>query len=193
MRPYATVVQKEWDVIVIGAGALGCVAAGLVADRAGRTLVTSAAMVVSGACCLLVGFTFEAGSTALSVNLPQVSPPQPQGAFRMGYLHENLPGVLAAKYQLLNRGGTLSYEPDTAKFADIGGMAAAIAVMTMIAMMTAIIIGIMEAARQVGQNVAWAERAPLAGRDTGKCLRFPNQGQFHPLKYLAEVARHAGP
>jgi hypothetical protein len=35
----------------------------------------------------------------------------------------DLPGVLAAKYQLLNRGGTLSYEPDTAKFADIGGLA----------------------------------------------------------------------
>ena len=31
--------------------------------------------------------------------------------------------VLAAKYQLLNRGGTLTYEPDTAKFADIGGLA----------------------------------------------------------------------
>ncbi len=35
----------------------------------------------------------------------------------------DLPGVQAAKYQLLNRGGTLSYEPDTAKFADIGGLA----------------------------------------------------------------------
>lgn len=30
--------------------------------------------------------------------------------------------VRAAKYKLLNRGGTLSYEPDTAKFADIGGL-----------------------------------------------------------------------
>src|SRR5688572_23516168 len=36
---------------------------------------------------------------------------------------EDMPVVLAAKYQLLNRGGTLSYEPDTAKFADIGGLA----------------------------------------------------------------------
>ena len=35
----------------------------------------------------------------------------------------DIPGVLAAKYQLLNRSGTLSYEPDTAKFADIGGLA----------------------------------------------------------------------
>ncbi|HJX22223.1 MAG TPA: AAA family ATPase, partial [Steroidobacteraceae bacterium] len=34
----------------------------------------------------------------------------------------DLQGVLAGKYQLLNRGGTLSYEPDTAKFADVGGM-----------------------------------------------------------------------
>ncbi len=36
---------------------------------------------------------------------------------------EDIPEVLAAKYQLLNRSGTLSYEPDTAKFADIGGLA----------------------------------------------------------------------
>lgn len=34
----------------------------------------------------------------------------------------DLQGVLAAKYQLLNRGGTLTYEPVTAKFADVGGM-----------------------------------------------------------------------
>lgn len=45
---------------VIGAGAAGCVAAGLLADRVGRTLVTSWAMVVSGACCLVVGLLFEA-------------------------------------------------------------------------------------------------------------------------------------
>jgi D-3-phosphoglycerate dehydrogenase / 2-oxoglutarate reductase len=42
-----------------------------------------------------------AGSTELSVNLPAVVPPQPQGAFRMGYLHESLPGVLAGINQLL--------------------------------------------------------------------------------------------
>lgn len=53
--------------LVIGAGALGCVVAGVVADRAGRTLVTSAAMAVSGACCLLVGFVFDAGPWPLLV------------------------------------------------------------------------------------------------------------------------------
>jgi SpoVK/Ycf46/Vps4 family AAA+-type ATPase len=36
---------------------------------------------------------------------------------------DDLPPVLAAKYRLLNRGGTLTYEPDTAKFAEIGGLA----------------------------------------------------------------------
>ncbi|MFN2443385.1 MAG: nitrate/nitrite transporter [Thermoanaerobaculia bacterium] len=44
--------------IVIGAGAAGCVAAGLLADRIGRTIVTSAAMIVSGACCLVIGFFY---------------------------------------------------------------------------------------------------------------------------------------
>src|SRR5882757_6923363 len=34
----------------------------------------------------------------------------------------DLQAVLAGKYQLLNRGGTLTYEPDTAKFADVAGM-----------------------------------------------------------------------
>ena len=44
--------------LVIGCGAVGCVAAGFVADRIGRTVVTSWAMAISGSCCLLVGFLF---------------------------------------------------------------------------------------------------------------------------------------
>ena len=35
----------------------------------------------------------------------------------------------------------------------------------------------------------WVARAPIDGIDTGRCLRFPRQGQFHPLKYLNGVAR----
>ncbi|MGB8510458.1 MAG: MFS transporter [Pyrinomonadaceae bacterium] len=46
--------------VVIGAGAVGCVLAGLLADRVGRTAITSWAMATSGACCLLVGFLFDA-------------------------------------------------------------------------------------------------------------------------------------
>ncbi|HEV8370013.1 MAG TPA: MFS transporter [Pyrinomonadaceae bacterium] len=42
--------------LVIGFGAVGCVIAGLVADRVGRTIVTSWAMAISGTCCLVVGF-----------------------------------------------------------------------------------------------------------------------------------------
>jgi len=46
-----------------------------------------------------------------------------QAIFANGALTlSDLQSVLAAKYQLLNRGGTLTYEPETAKFADIGGM-----------------------------------------------------------------------
>ena len=51
--------------LVIGCGALGCVIAGLVADRIGRTVVTSVAMAISGACCLLIGFAFGAHPTLL--------------------------------------------------------------------------------------------------------------------------------
>jgi glycine/D-amino acid oxidase-like deaminating enzyme/nitrite reductase/ring-hydroxylating ferredoxin subunit len=32
------------------------------------------------------------------------------------------------------------------------------------------------------------ERAPLDSFDTGPCLHFPRQGQFHPLKYLTGLA-----
>jgi MFS family permease len=43
---------------VIASGALGCVAAGLLADRVGRVRVTVMAMAVSGTCCLLAGPIF---------------------------------------------------------------------------------------------------------------------------------------
>ena len=46
--------------LVIGSGALGCVLAGLIADRIGRTIVTSGAMAISGSCCVLIGFAFGA-------------------------------------------------------------------------------------------------------------------------------------
>lgn len=51
--------------IVIGAGAIGCGVAGLIADRVGRTVVTSWAMAISGSCCLLVGFLFGANPALL--------------------------------------------------------------------------------------------------------------------------------
>jgi glycine/D-amino acid oxidase-like deaminating enzyme/nitrite reductase/ring-hydroxylating ferredoxin subunit len=44
------------------------------------------------------------------------------------------------------------------------------------------------AAHRAGlQNVVKIARAPL-DFDSGPCLRFPSQGQFHPLKYLAGLA-----
>jgi len=46
--------------LVIGCGALGCVVAGAIADRVGRTIVTSGAMAISGACCLFIGLLFGA-------------------------------------------------------------------------------------------------------------------------------------
>ncbi|HET7365251.1 MAG TPA: FAD-dependent oxidoreductase [Burkholderiales bacterium] len=53
----------------------------------------------------------------------------------------------------------------------------------------------LDAAHRAGlKEVQLAERAPYAW-DTGPCLRFPRQGQFHPLKYLAGLAaaiRRAG-
>jgi MFS family permease len=51
--------------IVIGAGAIGCVVAGLIADRVGRTFVTSVAMAISGTCCLVIGFLYGGNPFAL--------------------------------------------------------------------------------------------------------------------------------
>lgn len=47
----------------------------------------------------------------------------------------------------------------------------------------------LEAARRAGfADAALIERAPLGDFDTGPCVRFPDQAQFHPLKYLAGLA-----
>jgi D-3-phosphoglycerate dehydrogenase len=45
------------------------------------------------------------GSTALSVNLPEVQAPDRQGGFRVGYLHVNVPGVLAEVNRVLAQHG----------------------------------------------------------------------------------------
>ena len=53
--------------VVIGSGAIGCVAAGFLADRYGRTTIASAAMAISGACCIVVGMLFGRSEIALLV------------------------------------------------------------------------------------------------------------------------------
>ena len=53
--------------VVIGAGAAGCVAAGRLADRVGRTVIASAAMAISGACCVLIGFLYGGSPAALVI------------------------------------------------------------------------------------------------------------------------------
>lgn len=45
---------------VIAVGSLGCVLAGVLADRVGRTVVAAVSLVVSGGCALIVGFFFAA-------------------------------------------------------------------------------------------------------------------------------------
>lgn len=42
-----------------------------------------------------------------------------------------------------------------------------------------------DACHRIGfDGVAWADRAPIPAADSGRCLRFPDQARFHPLKYL---------
>ena len=55
----------------------------------------------------------------------------------------------------------------------------------------------LQAAHRAGlSQVEMVPRCPWDAYDSGACLRFPRQGQFHPLKYLAGLAnaiqRHGG-
>jgi glycine/D-amino acid oxidase-like deaminating enzyme/nitrite reductase/ring-hydroxylating ferredoxin subunit len=48
----------------------------------------------------------------------------------------------------------------------------------------------LEAAHRAGlRGVTKLARAPFDSFDSGPCLRFPDQAQFHPLKYLAGLAQ----
>jgi len=51
---------------IVGSGAIGCWLGGKYADRQGRTLVTSVAMLVSGSCALVVGLLFGAPLVVLA-------------------------------------------------------------------------------------------------------------------------------
>jgi MFS family permease len=51
---------------VIGIGGLGSLLAGFLADRWGRTTITIASLIISGACSLLVGFLFAANPVVLT-------------------------------------------------------------------------------------------------------------------------------
>jgi glycine/D-amino acid oxidase-like deaminating enzyme len=51
----------------------------------------------------------------------------------------------------------------------------------------------LQAIRRAGiEGVARVARAPLPHFDTGECLRYPKQAQFHPLKYVTGLVRAIG-
>jgi MFS family permease len=60
-----SVVSSVMAFLVVAAGAVGCVVAGSLADRFGRTIVTMVAMVISGCCALGVGIAFRAAVSPL--------------------------------------------------------------------------------------------------------------------------------
>ena len=65
LRGDSSVAAEISSFLVIGCGAIGCVVAGLFADRIGRTTVTSGAMAISGSCCLIIGFLFGSSPVLL--------------------------------------------------------------------------------------------------------------------------------
>jgi MFS family permease len=55
--------------LVIGAGGMSCVAAGLLADRIGRTATTILAMVGSGTCAAVIGLVFDRPALLVAIAL----------------------------------------------------------------------------------------------------------------------------
>ena len=53
--------------IIYGAGGIGSVLAGRLADRMGRTTLTIASLIVSGSCCLSIGFLFGGNPVLISL------------------------------------------------------------------------------------------------------------------------------
>ncbi len=47
----------------------------------------------------------------------------------------------------------------------------------------------LEATHRVGINTEIVQKTPLTSSDLGPSLRFPNQAQFHPLKYLKGLSK----
>ena len=52
-----------------------------------------------------------------------------------------------------------------------------------------VLIRELAAAQRVGIDAALVDRAPKPSFESGRCLLFPNQAQFHPLRYIAGLAR----
>lgn len=46
-----------------------------------------------------------------------------------------------------------------------------------------------DAALRAGLPVEWTDHAPLPGGDVGPAILFPNQAEFHPVRFLAGLAR----
>jgi MFS family permease len=64
--------------LVVAAGAMGCIAAGALADRLGRTTLTIAAMALSGSSAILAGLLFGAPTAlVLAVVVSGASPWSP--------------------------------------------------------------------------------------------------------------------
>jgi MFS family permease len=63
--------SATWSAItsftVISIGGVGCILAGILADRHGRTTITILSMLISGSCCLLAGMLFGNYPIALSI------------------------------------------------------------------------------------------------------------------------------
>jgi MFS family permease len=65
--PGSAELAKLVTFFVIAVGGIGCLGAGWIADRLGRTLTTSAAMTMSGGCAVLVGLGFGLDHVVLTV------------------------------------------------------------------------------------------------------------------------------
>jgi glycine/D-amino acid oxidase-like deaminating enzyme/nitrite reductase/ring-hydroxylating ferredoxin subunit len=157
------------DVVIVGAGIAGLTAAYLLA-RAGQSVVVLDAGPVGGG---MTARTTAHLSAALDDRYDALIPIVGLDAARLAASSH------AAAIDLIEQ--IQQKEKIACDFARVNGFLFAAADEARDALAREL-----DAAHRVGlTGVGWADRAPMKGLDTGRCLRFPRMGRFHPLKYVA--------
>ena len=157
------------DVVIVGAGIAGLTAAYLLA-RAGQSVVVLDAGPVGGG---MTARTTAHLSAALDDRYDALIPIVGLDAARLAASSH------AAAIDLIEQ--IQQKEKIACDFARVNGFLFAAADEARDALAREL-----DAAHRVGlTGVGWADRAPMKGLDTGRCLRFPRMGRFHPLKYIA--------
>ena len=166
-------VNQTADVCVVGAGIAGVTTAYLLARQGKSVVLVDDGDVASG----MTSVTSAHLSTAVDAGYAEIERLHGERGARLAAASH------AAAIDWIER--TVQEENIACEFARVDGYLCAVADGDVDRLEQDL-----EAARRAGvPGVQRLPRAPLDAFGSGPCLRFPNQAQFHPLKYLAALAR----